>query len=258
LFSEVLKALPEESAVVLQRQMQDVASVYRDGGEVIYRSKRGKSHSAPPFAAKDAELKFATVRFSLSNPREIWVSDFFLIMGHLGALVFTPKPPSIREASEVNVKDAIILRNPDLPVAQVTSEPIARENVTLPAWLRAVEKTHEVRDLHEPLSPDHRQRTVKNITAELPPDYLELMEQAEGLEVGNIGILGLSQAYEVVMPDWTYYLLAEVNNVGMLGVKTHSKDGVLASLRFHKRSGSGDALDQEPTLPVTDALFEIR
>jgi hypothetical protein len=116
LFSEVLKALPEESASVLRRQMQDVASAQRDGGEVIYRSKRGKSHSAPPFAAKDAELKFATVRFSLSNPREIWVSDFFLIMGHLGALAFTPKPPSIRDASEVNVKDAIILRNPNLPL----------------------------------------------------------------------------------------------------------------------------------------------
>jgi hypothetical protein len=79
--------------------------------------------------------------------------------------------------------------------------------------LQAVEKTHEVRDLYEPLPPHQRQKTVGNINVALPPDYLELMGQAEGLEVGNIGILGLSQVYEVVMPDWTYYLLAEVNNV---------------------------------------------
>ena len=31
-----------------------------------------------------------------------------------------------------------------------------------------------------------------------------LLESAEGLSIGPIGILGLSRVYQVVMPDWNY------------------------------------------------------
>jgi hypothetical protein len=37
-------------------------------------------------------------------------------------------------------------------------------------------------------------------------------------------ILGLSETYEVVMPDWNYYLIAEVTSSGMLGVRSSSTD----------------------------------
>ena len=249
MLSEVLGALSEESASLLRKQMQDLSRTQRDsgGGEVIYRRKRGKGLRAPEFAAKDAELKFASVRFSIRNQPGIWVSDFFLIGGHLGAAVFTPKPPSIRDDNEVEIKQALIVRDPSLPVAPVASKPVARATITLPAWLREFEKAFEVRDLYEPLASDRRRMAVEGITAALPRDYLELMEQTEGLEVGNVGILGLSQVYEVVMPDWTYYLLAEVNSVGMLAVKAHSKDGALYLLKYDGQApwqALGDRLAQ--------------
>ena len=53
---------------------------------------------------------------------------------------------------------------------------------------------------------------------------MALLECAEGLSVGPIGILGLSQVYEVVMPDWNYYLIAEIPKKGMLGVRTNGTD----------------------------------
>jgi hypothetical protein len=49
-------------------------------------------------------------------------------------------------------------------------------------------------------------------------DYQALLECAEGLSIGPIGILGLSQVYEVFMPDWNYDLIAEqpLTDLGVL------------------------------------------
>jgi hypothetical protein len=73
---------------------------------------------------------------------------------------------------------------------------------------------------------------LQNITATLPNDYLELIELTEGLTVGTIGILGLSQIYEVVMPDWNYYLIAELNSVGTLGIKAHTTNREIYLLKY--------------------------
>ena len=66
----------------------------------------------------------------------------------------------------------------------------------------------------------------------LPEDYLELIEATEGLSVGRMAILGLSQVYEIVMSDWNYYLVVEISSLGMLGVRAHGTDGEIYFLDY--------------------------
>ena len=86
--------------------------------------------------------------------------------------------------------------------------------------------------LFEPLGDEQRQRLLREISGALPEDYLLLVGLTEGLDVGNISILGVSQIYEVVMPDWNYYVVAELQSVGVLAVKAHSKESDLYFLDY--------------------------
>ena len=42
----------------------------------------------------------------------------------------------------------------------------------------------------------------------------------------------MSQVYEVVLPDWNFYLLAEIDGEGAVSVRTHSTDGILYYLDY--------------------------
>ena len=51
-----------------------------------------------------------------------------------------------------------------------------------------------------------------------------MVQASEGLVIGNVSILGLSQLYEIVMPDCNYYVVAELHSAGVLAIKASTRE----------------------------------
>lgn len=235
LLNALRKALPPECGEILRRQLEEIHHTRRsaESREVLYYVKKGKPSSSPRFAADRAELKFATMHFSVDGYPGQWTADFHLVSGYFFSIHFTPTPRQIQNVDNVQIERIEILHDPCEAIAPPPDvKPIPRSTVRLPAWLEALEPRFEIRDLFEPLPGHLKAELRKEISAVLPDDYLELIDATDGLAVGPVGILGLSQVYESVMPDWNYYFIAEVNSIGMLGVKAHGTDGEMYFLEY--------------------------
>jgi hypothetical protein len=227
LLREVSTSLPPSSAAIFQAQIEDIRRARRFIGgsrEVLFY--RNKGHEAsPPFAANHAELKFAMIRFKVAGIQECWTANFWLVSGRFFSIDFSQNPRAIESSSAIEVTDFRLLHDPSKAVdLSVDMQPLARSEMNLPAWITDIEKHFHVCDGYKPLSPEKRSQLLREISCSLPDDYLALLECSEGLSVGPIGILGLSQVYEVVMPDWNYCLIAEIPKRGMLGVRTKGTD----------------------------------
>jgi len=70
----------------------------------------------------------------------------------------------------------------------------------------------------------------------LPQDYLELITRCEGLVIGEWAVLGLSQTYEVVLPEGHCYVLADRMGKATLVIRAHANDELL----IYDREGGGD------------------
>lgn len=223
LLRELGNNLPSPSDAILRAQIGDIRRATRltDSREVLFYPKRGREAS-PPFAANHAELKFATIRFTVPGVQGSWTANFWLVSGRFFSINFSPSPSAIRSASAVQIDECKLLHDPSKAVdLGVEMQPVSRDTVAFPAWVTEIEKHCSVGDAYKPLSAEKRTRFLEEISCSLPDDYLSLLDCTEGLSVGSIGILGLSQVYEVVMPDWNYYLIAEIGSKGMLGVRAH-------------------------------------
>jgi hypothetical protein len=227
LLREVSTSLPSASAAIFQAQIEDIRRARRFIGgsrEVLFY--RNKGHEAsPPFAANHSELKFATIRFKVAGIQGSWTANFWLVSGRFFSIDFSQNPRSIESSSAIEITDFRLLHDPSKAVdLSVDMKPLARSELNLPAWITDIERHFPVCDGYKPLPPEGRSQLLREISCSLPDDYMALLECAEGLSVGPIEILGLSQVYEVVMPDWNYYLIAELPRRGMLGVRMNGTD----------------------------------
>lgn len=225
MLARVQQALAANSAEILRLQIGNIDRVDRmaDGREILCYQRADRR--VPDFAAKQTELRFATVHFSVIGMTQSWTAHFYLVRGHFFSIVFTPTAKMIRSADTLKIDRVEILSDPSHAIASRSAEtkPIERGSVILPSWLEKLESTSQISGLFEALSPSARQHFLRELTGALPFDYLELVDVCEGLDIGNLSILGLSQVYEIVLKDWNYYAIAEVHSIGVLAVKVHTR-----------------------------------
>jgi hypothetical protein len=235
LIKNLQQAISPESAETLKGQLAEIDHARRLSGsrEVLYYSKKGKPRSSRAFPANRAELKFARIFFSVNGRPGTWRAEFHLVKGYFFSIDFTPSPKEIQNTSEIQIKKLDILHDPSVPLGpSPVLNAISRDRVKLPMWLEELEHEFQIRDLFEPLSSNSKAKFLEGINATLPKEYLELIEVTEGLAVGDVAILGLSQVYETIMPDWNYFLIAELASVGVLAVKEHGDDGEIFFLEY--------------------------
>jgi hypothetical protein len=235
LIKNLQQALSPESAAILQGQLDEIDHARRFAGsrEVLYYSKKGKPRSSRAFPANRAELKFAKILFSVNGHSGTWRAEFHLVKGYFFSITFTPSPKEIQDATNIQIKKIDVLHDPVIAAGQPPAlNATPRDVVKLPMWLEELEHKFEIRDLFEPLSSNSKAELLEAINATPPKEYLELIEVTEGLAVGDVAILGLSQVYETVMSDWNYFLVAEVASIGVLAVKEHGDDGEIFFLEY--------------------------
>lgn len=233
---DMLKAsLCPEARAILQRQLEGIVSIRRLSGEreILCYRKKGKVPYAS-FPAQQAELKFCSILFSVNGDEESWTADFLSVSGYFSSITFTPSAQKIRNRADIRLENLDMLADvmSYLPEPSVHSKPVARPDVALPPWVIGLETRFEARDLYTPLETDQATKLRKAINAVLPADYLKLIAVTEGLTIGKLSVLGLSQVYEIVLPNWNYYQIAELHSTGALGVRTHSADAEIYWLDY--------------------------
>ena len=232
LLSALESRLGPTAGDLLRKQIEEVELIQRhsDYREVCCYAKR--RDPSLTFPARAAEIKFATIELRIPEQSTRWRADFHLVNGHFFSIDFTPTPKAIRTRTDIEIESAEILHDPMKTRPDVGSQRVELTELHLAGWLRDWAERYTLRELYQPLIATERDRRIAEIGVTLPADYLEVTSQCEGFKVNDCGIFGLSRVYEVVLPDWNYYLLAEIDGEGAVGVRAHSTDGILYYLDY--------------------------
>lgn len=229
LIEALATSLSRGAGALLNQQMALVNRVRRfvDDKEVnLYQIRRGKAtlEGMPTFPLVVPEVKLATIIYaSPGQPRPSRV-DFWLVNGFVFSLQFSKSPRGV-EADLVEIQEVKVLVDPMVPAETTKERSVAASALT--GWLAQWAIEWQLSSLREPLPPEQRSEKLGQIEATVPPDYVELVSQTEGLQVDGCRVYGLSDVREVALPDATYYVLAEMEDRGVVAVRQGQSDGAL-------------------------------
>ena len=240
---EVQARLGDEARELLRKQIAsfNLAQRHAVRETCFYSMKKGKPFRDPAigFPSRVLELKLATIRFCVPGVSHKWTATFFMVSGYFFSIAFSRSPKEIQHRTDVIIEGAEIHQDPMRPGVDSQTRLARLGEVRFHGWLENWTRKYLVADVYEPLDAAERNRILTNLDAMLPPDYLQVVEQCEGFVIGNVSVFGVSQVYEVGLPDWNYHLLAEHHGEGMLGVRAHSQNGRIHYLSY----GGEDPLD---------------
>jgi len=243
--SKVLMALGENLSPqwreVSHNQLSQVNQVQRhgEGREVCcYAVRNGKVSwdNKSLFEMISREAQIATIRVTHADSGRNWSVAVVIVDGHLFSLEFDKKPDHSLELDELNVTSVEIDAS-SIQTNDADSEsriPTVQEGLS--GWVLEWHQFHRLDGLRSPQSPESITRTLKQLNSAFPPDYLSLIDQTDGCSVGDCAILGVSEVYQVVLPDANYTVLAQRPNVGALGVRVGSSEGALYYLDYEGSS----------------------
>jgi hypothetical protein len=233
-------ALDAEAQSLLSKQMAQVNLVQRhaEDKEVnLYRMERGKPsfEEAARFAGTVSEAEVARISFQVPNVAGTFRASFWTVNGFLFSIQFSRSPKGIKNAT-AEIREVELLLDP-MAAPPAGRAPAVRE--ALRGWLREWASEWQVSGLAEPLPEAERQDLVTRIGAELPPDYLEVVAQTEGLKVDGWTIHGLSGVRSVALPDANCHVLAEHEEKGVLCVREGEQQ---VRLYFYGNEGAQEEL----------------
>ena len=168
--------------------------------------RRGKLDNDPllQFPARDPELKFASIRFRLPDGTT-YTAEFFHRVLFLYQIENAGHDDPLRECRRTDHESAV-------------------GSAKLSGWVKEWEELFGVEGANLPLDETSRNRRLASVSAELPEDYLFLVSQSEGLSAGDCAVLGLSEIYEIVLEERSYYVLAQLDGNGLLAVRRSTQD----------------------------------
>lgn len=208
--SQVLDAVSAELSPsgreVFNKQLKLVNLIQRhgDGKEVnLYVMRRGK-----PFIEKRllfplmSEAQLATVEFLAIEGKKTFKADVWLANGRVFSIEFNKPPQEILEqgASVANVK---LLRDPMSVASEATSSDARTHNDALAA-----------------------------IQSKLPDQYLQLVDNGKGVSINEWAVCAVQDVRKISQRDANYYLLAEKEDMGAVGVKEGDFSGQLYYLDY--------------------------
>jgi hypothetical protein len=238
--SQVEARLEPTTAERLRKQIDVVNRVQRltEGKEVnLYQIREGKPsfNDDLRFSDKRMEARLATVTVKNPNNKEKLKADVWTVTGRVFSINFNKPPkPFFAAIGLSNIpSDAVevkILYDPMHPALAQHAEAIALDKLT--GWVSEWCACGLISNVRTPLTPAAREAALDQIDVVLPSDYLQLVEQTDGAQAGSWVIHGPTDIRSIIMPDSTYYILAEAVASGKEGARTlavraESDDGML-------------------------------
>lgn len=181
----------------------------------------------PLFPNREINADLAWVSFRVAKyPERQWTARFYAFSGSFAMIAIRPNPKRIWRCREIEVTKLELRDDPmsKTPLPIYETPPLNAKNLT--GWLREWAIEHKATQIRGPLKEEDRPAHMAKAHCKLPPDYLEIVAQTEGLTLDDeYMILGLSEGHGVGLKDGDYFLLCQIADEGYLGVREGSTDG---------------------------------
>lgn len=225
---KLLKALcdnaePEISEILMtQIHSMRVSRLFKSKEvDFYYHRRRGTNIQFPCLK----EMRMGRVYFYVTGDTRIHEANIWIVGGHLFQIMFYYSPSKI-PVDKVHIKNVEIYRNPMDTSSCHEDKPVELEKLT--GWVKEWVVQFGAVKVYEPLMSSQREQQILEMKVVFPQDYLELMEQTNGLESIDWIIKGITEIQEEVDDDdGFFFILAEKKTKGILGVKQSRKDGML-------------------------------
>jgi hypothetical protein len=147
--------------------------------------------------------------------------------GRLSSLEFTVPPKEILSSADVKIARLREWLDP----MRADARDVPQEGPpVLSGQLRAWIEEHSISDLRKPQSRNDINAHLAQFGIVVPNDYRELINQTDGLRIGNCTVLGPSRIRKIVLPEKTICVLVEIMHRGIIGVEQQSESGELLFL----------------------------
>ena len=227
LLAAINDVMAPAAKAILQRQIASIGSVDRDssGRETGFRRKQPEAEKAPLFPHRVKQARLASVTFMLPGVRKPHMAELRLDAGRLAVIAYTPPVSHIDQKQTPQVERIVWHCDPMQDVIPPVLQRVTASAVNLPDWLKTLSAQAKMADINAPLSDADRKRIIQSIASVLPEDYRDLTDRCEGFLIGHCAVLGLSEVYEVSLPDGNYYILADIAGEAALAVRSHAESG---------------------------------
>jgi len=227
LLAAVSEALIPAAKAIFQRQVAAIGSVDRDtsGRETGFRRAKPDAGKAPLFPHRVKQARLATLTFTLPGLRQLYLAEVRLDGGRLAGIAYTPQVSHVDQRQTPRIDRIAWHCDPMQDVVPPVLQRVTASAVNLPEWLKTLAAQTKMADINAPLSEVERKRIVQSIASTLPADYLDLSDRCEGFLIAHCAVLGLSEVYEVSLPDGNYYILTDIAGEAALAVRSHSETG---------------------------------
>ncbi len=221
----VSSKLPSAARQLFDAQINQVNRIQRhpSGKEAnFYTLRRGKPSLEERFLFPlRTETLLATVHLNLGQDKKPLRAEVWLVNGHVFSVDFN-KTPGKPSENEIHVDNVEILRDPMIAEsANSASEAKRREEV------------------------------LATIHSKLPAEYLQVVGEGKGVSINDWAVSGVQDIRKVVQRDANYYLLAEKEGMGAVGIKEDESSGQLYYLDY------GDDRGEKITVSLIKFLEEF-
>jgi hypothetical protein len=206
--------LPLTAREIFDAQISQVNRIQRhpSGKEAnFYAMRRGKPDMEERFLFPlRTETLLGTVHLNVGQERKLLRAEVWLVNGRVFSVDFNKSPGKTSE-SEIHVADVEILLDP-MVAAPVDSASEAKR----------------------------RELVLAVIHSKLPDEYLQLVGEGDGVSINDWAVHGVEGIRKIVQGDGNYYLLAEKQGMGAVGVKEDESSGQLYYLAYE--NGAGESI----------------
>jgi len=230
LLTELKSKLNSDAAKIFDLQIQQINYVRRQlNSKNIYfmNRKNGELFRDPKikFPNCQDEVKLCTMNFVDRKSKINYKAVFWLVKGHLFELDINNNLRKIKNLDDIEIHNIIIHENP--MEVKTSKEYLLKdmEALKLKGSIKEWLSDFKISETKEPLPEKDRKEIIKKLSTCFPDDYLELVEQTEGVIVNDWSIMGLSQIYEVTIKGDDFLLIADKRGEACLLLKSQSSDG---------------------------------
>lgn len=224
----------------LGSQVEKINKVKRDsdGKEVLMYCKRFGRVSFDDnlrFPYVNDESLLATVVISHPENRQKLKAEAWVVNGHLFSLDFNKSPQRFfgncdLKKVQPEIAEVKIWFDPMHPKVLSEIKSVGEQKFT--GWVEDWYSNGRLTDIQNPRADNEIKQFLKYINTRLPTDYMELISQTDGAKHKGIKIYGVGGIRKIVFPNANYYVLAEIEEFGVLAVQAESIDAKLFFLNY--------------------------
>lgn len=189
----------------------------------LYGSNENPLSDDLRYKRKD-ESKLATIRFKFKD--EKYNIEFDNYDGRIWGWKIRPNPMNIMKLELIDITSKKINNDPNSFIQSSLKKEKLKSIPDIDGILAKLNSIEPINQVFEPIGAEYLENYINRIDSKLPSEYLDIIQQSEGVDFREFSILGISEIRTTGLDDGNYYHLAEFDD-GILAVKEEEKNGNL-------------------------------